>query len=311
MPFGVYKSKNNQKEKPVKQVPPPVYPKTPPASVIDIPAPDPVVWNDKNASMRINILVIARSNSQVADLMTAMNETANSSLMKKGLSFYCEEQRQVNFLVSRRNKIVRVLSSSDNPYEDLVEDDASLPTQYEFKFSVSGRQDDSFLLSFTAGTNGQMPTGSYDVVWFLADAPMYEPFGMSGDYLSSQLQAVIQSSAESPAPVSIILTQFEKYGKIRHTDDLFSIEASAYAKITENLRELLGDSLESVSVIPVQCYGSGIYKPEGCFLPLLFSLEKRYKGFTIENHPIITFIKKLNIAQRAEFRRSGVIIERS
>ncbi len=305
MPFGTFYS-NKKQNKPAISKPP--VRQVRPVTNTPIPSQPPLVMRKDNVAVQhINILVVARLNSEIADFMVALSNNANESLIQSGLSLYCEDQQMVNYLIARKNQTEYNVSVAENILDTLMEDKSQLPIRYPFKLCIPGNQYDSFAIDFLSAGNGQNPPAPYDAMWILLDSPVYEAYSASDSYIS-YVQSALQSAKSRNMPVMLIMSQFEKHGKVKYSDLICSVESEVYSELSRRIKELLGDAAEKVPIVPVQCYGSGIYRSAGCQMPLIFTLENYYKKTTLEEHPIINSIKKLSFAQKSDFTRHGIKI---
>ena len=303
---------------------PPVLPTppAPPAPPVQIQAP-PVAAVVHGNIMQIQILVVGRTVSEAEDFVAGMYEDINPAIEQNGISLYSEDNRVSTALLDRKKRL-EALCRSDKPIYAPANEDQT-PKTYTLMLSRSGIQNFSIRLTMhctAASAAGSAPP--CNCVWVLADAPVYED---SADSYAAAATGILNAAANAGSHTVLVMSQFEKYGKIRNRDHLCSIESDVYRRLSAKLKESIAPSAD-VPIIPVQVYGglafdrtdgSGApilgenrfgglasYKPEGCHIPLLYAIEQVNSGSSLNDNLIISTVKKLNKAQTVEFSRYGV-----
>ena len=338
MPFGYYeaeyKTKKKKVEKPQVQMnrPAPVRPAPPPPPKAPVNTPIPPIPNFQVAGniMNVSILIAGRSVGEGVDLVTGVYENANNLLNEHGLSLYADDNA-ISFELLQKQQQLRSLISGGS--QDSYDPDAGLQQGirvYTLKISPSGVQDAGIQLNLVCSTCAAAMSAlpQCHSVWVLADAQMYDE--QDGGYASAASQ-VLSAAKSAGMPASIVMCQFEKYGKIRNKDNMCSAEQDVYYNLSGKIKGALSCSLYGVPIIPVQIYGGlayggpsdnggavfsanrygGLvdYKPEGCYIPLLDTIDRVNSARYMIDNQIIHTIKQLNRQQKTEFFRYGIEIE--
>ena len=276
--------------------------------------------------MDIHILVVGRGRNEVMDFITGLFANANPAIVEKGLALFTDDNSLANELLQRKRKLEGLFRTPAVNYKL----SPHFPNgNFVFTLSRSGQQGFSVRATFhiASASSAASMVNSCQCVWVLSDAPIYET---QGDRYAAAAANILSAAKGSYIPAYIIMTHFEKYDRLRPVDTKCSMDGSVYDELCAKIRASFAQGASYVPVIPVQIYGglvckgmtsdgtlvfgdnsyggTGEYSPVGCHIPLLMSVEKVNTGEQFMDNQLISDIKALNLAQKAEFFNCGVKI---
>ena len=319
---AVFSAKNKKKPAP--------KPGPKPGPVPQNTAPGPL--NDKtiNNIMDIRILLTGRNLQSLTDLVAAVHLNMNPIVSDHGLAFFSEDNVTIREILQRQQQIPTVFFMDEVRYALGRPANPEEPRSrcYSLILSRAGYQSFSFRISFLCVSTQDLAAGGLppcNCIWVLADAPLYEE-DLLGGY-TGEANGLIGAAAEMGIPVFVLAGQFEKFGKIRMENGLCNIERDVYNHLKEKIVSAIPNA-SRCPILPIQIYGGlaftgmdpdgslifgenmfgamSTYKPEGCHIPLLYSMEKINTGTQFHDNDIVAGIRALNRAQRSAFSYSNI-----
>lgn len=331
MPFGTYKavctahSKIKESKLPKKKTSS-VDAKAEPSSVPVTEQVIPIV--PRIESTEITILIAARTVAAAQDFIAGLHMNMSTAVSNEGLAFYSNDNIVIQDLLNRQHRLSNFFRDNSTSYRlEPAENDGIV--SYLFFISRSGMQQCSYKINILCATAETIASNlpHCDIVWLLTDAPFYLNENHMGSYGVS-LISVAAAAEKSNRPVYILAAQFERSGKIRDNGSCCSVEKNVYTFLTDKIKSILGELAEKYPVFPVQIYGGlsyketdstgvvvfeenrfgglSIYKPAGCYIPLLYAIEKIFSGDRLNETDILNSIRKMNRTQRLQFSSDGI-----
>ena len=278
---------------------------------IQLPETPPVPLVTKHAADTMNVTILSRNAAAELDLLTGLYFNTGAEVSEVGLSLYADT-RTLSVLQTNKRKLSGSFMAGEINYiqSDLSE---GIPTVITLILSPAGGQNRGIKVNFTIRSFSTGFAGSEDgdVIWAIADAPIYE----GADSYASALTSALSGAAANGKPIFVLMTEFEKYGKVSNIGGVYKAERHVIRQLMPLAEALSPDSM----VLPIQLYGglayrradghslifgeneSGgmlAYKPEGCHIPLLFSLEEVNGSDKWLDDEIIKSVQQINQPQR-------------
>lgn len=280
---------------------------------IDLYVTPPVPEVIKTAADTMEVTILSRNAAVALDLLTGLFFNTNDVVTTAGLSLDTDG-RTLSELQKNRRKLSGLFMAGDISYTQPGSSEG-IPTAIKMNLSIAGRQNRGIKVNFTVR---DMNTGfagceGCDVLWAIADAPLYA----GSDSYSAALASALNGAAESGKPVFAVMTEFEKYGKVSNIGGIYKVERRVMQALLPAVESLSADG----TILPVQLYGGLVYrrtegnslvfgeneyggmlayKPEGCHIPLLFSLEAVSNAGKMLDDEIIKAVQQINRPQRME-----------
>ncbi len=289
----------------------------PPVSnpVADLPAPVTAAPSANVGNiMNITIVVASRTRNEALDLIAGIYQNANSYVEKSGLSLTCFENLWTPHIIMRQKQLQSIFNGGV-AYESVIR---SEPPQDPVVLIMSrpGYQRYGIQLNFVCMTTAQAAEAlpACHALWVLANEDTY------GETPDGTAAALFTASKQAGVPAYLLLTEFEKYGKIYNDDGMCIMDSDVYRELLLKVSAVYGESLRGIPVIPVQIYGgelihsessgtmpdAAFYSPEGCHIPMLMSVERINTGSRFVDNDLIRDVKKLSRAQTEVYLQYGI-----